>query len=83
MAPAATRGKESLLNAAARARRGQVEETEHEKILREEEDILHYITQKTALQGVGERAKVSLSSGRNHDEVVVRIPACFCYKICS
>lgn len=51
------RGKESLLNAAARARRGQVEETEHERILREEEEILHQITQKTALQAVGERAK--------------------------
>lgn len=82
MVPAATRGKESLLNAAARARRGQVEETEHEKILREEEDILHHITQKTALQAVGERAKVSNSSFRNNDQIVVGNPVCSCYKIC-
>ncbi len=53
--------KESLLNAAARARRGQVEETEHERIIREEEDILRNITAKTALQAVGERARVSHS----------------------
>ena len=53
--------KESLLNAAARARRGQVEETEHERIIREEEEILRNITAKTALQAVGERAKVSHS----------------------
>ena len=58
-AAARAKPKESLLNAAARARRGQVEETEHERIIREEEEILRNITAKTALQAVGERAKVS------------------------
>lgn len=58
VAAAPGKPKESLLNAAARARRTQVEETEHEKIIREEEEILRHITAKTALQAVGERARV-------------------------
>jgi len=57
VAAAPGKPKESLLNAAARARRTQVEETEHEKIIREEEEILRHITAKTALQAVGERAR--------------------------
>jgi hypothetical protein len=56
---AAARAKESLLNAAARARRAAPEETEAEKLLKEERDILHKITQKAALQSVKERAMVS------------------------
>lgn len=56
---AAARNKESLLNAAARARRAAPEETEAEKLLKEERDILHKITQKAALQSVKERAMVS------------------------
>jgi hypothetical protein len=55
---AAARAKESLLNAAARARRAAPEETEAEKLLKEERDILHKITQKAALQSVKERAMV-------------------------
>ena len=60
---AAARAKESLLNAAARARRAAPEETEAEKLLKEERDILHKITQKAALQSVKERAMVSAKGG--------------------
>ncbi len=63
---AAARNKESLLNAAARARRGAPEESEAEKLLKEERDILHKITQKAALQSVKERALVRVPRRWTH-----------------
>ena len=57
--PAGQRTKESLLTLAAKARKGQPEETEQEKALKEEADLLRQTTQHKALQGVQELAKVS------------------------
>ncbi len=50
--------KESLLTAAARARKDKPAETDAEKILKEEQDMLRAITQRTALKSVKELAKV-------------------------
>ena len=50
--------KESLLVAAVRARKDQPEETDAEKHLKEEQDILRQITTKQALKSVKELAKV-------------------------
>ncbi len=55
------RAKESLLAATAKARLTKPEDTEAEKLLKEEQDILQHITQKTALKSVKELAKVNSS----------------------
>lgn len=52
--------KESLLTAAAKARKDKPAETDAEKILKEEQDMLRAITQRTALKSVKELAKVRL-----------------------
>ncbi|CAD7695226.1 unnamed protein product, partial [Ostreobium quekettii] len=49
--------KESLLVTAVRARKDQPEETEAEKLLKEEQDMLRQITTKQALKSVKELAK--------------------------
>ncbi|GMH37002.1 hypothetical protein BSKO_04875 [Bryopsis sp. KO-2023] len=51
------RPKESLLVSAVRARKGMPEETEAEKRLKEEKEMLIHITTKQALKSVGELAK--------------------------
>ena len=51
--------KTSLLAATAKARRGAPKETEDDKRLKEEKEMLHNITNRTALRGVKELAKVS------------------------
>lgn len=53
------RNKESLLVQTARARQEQPVETEADKQLYEEEDILKHVTQKTALKTAKELAKVA------------------------
>ncbi|KAK9837229.1 hypothetical protein WJX81_000185 [Elliptochloris bilobata] len=56
--PAApAQAKESLLTAAAKARKEKPAETDSEKILKEEQDMLRAITQRTALKSVKELAK--------------------------
>ena len=55
----AAAAKESLLLAAARAKKGKPEETEAEKLRKEEQAIMADITRKTALKGVKELARVS------------------------
>lgn len=52
------RVRESLLTQTAKARKEKPEDTENEKRLKEEKDIMQHITQKTALQSVQELAKV-------------------------
>ena len=52
--------KESLLLAAARAKKGKPEETEAEKLIKEEQAMMADITRVTALKGVKELAQVSL-----------------------
>lgn len=54
----AVAAKESLLLAAARAKKGKPEETEAEKLLKEEQAMMADITRTTALKGVKELAKV-------------------------
>lgn len=54
-----TRVKTSLLAATAKARRGAPKESEDDKRLKEEQEMLHNITNRTALRGVKELAKVS------------------------
>ncbi len=56
-APAPAQAKESLLTAAAKARKEKPAETDSEKILKEEQDMLRAITQRTALKSVKELAK--------------------------
>lgn len=56
------RPKESLLVTAVRARRGMPEESEAEKRLKEEREMLKQITTKQALKSVGELAKVGCAS---------------------
>ncbi|KAK9810473.1 hypothetical protein WJX72_011297 [[Myrmecia] bisecta] len=55
--PPQARVKESLLISTAKARKGQPEESEAEKRLKEEAEILRAITQRTALKSVKELAK--------------------------
>ena len=55
--------KESLLLAAARAKKGKPEETEAEKLMKEEQAMMADINRKTALKGVKELAKVGASCG--------------------
>jgi hypothetical protein len=52
------RGTESLLQLAAKSRKEKPEETEAEKALREEQDLLRQTTKQKALQGVQELARV-------------------------
>ena len=52
------RVKTSLLAATAKARRGAPKESEDDKRLKEEQEMLHNITNRTALRGVKELAKV-------------------------
>ena len=52
------RTTESLLTLAAKARKGKPEESEQEKALKEEADLLRQTTQHKALQGVQEIARV-------------------------
>ena len=54
---APAQAKESLLTAAAKARKEKPAETDAEKILKEEQDMLRAITQRTALKSVKELAK--------------------------
>lgn len=61
-APVDARPKESLLVTAVRARRGVPEESEAEKRLKEEREMLKQITTKQALKSVGELAKVDWTS---------------------
>ena len=56
-AAAPAQAKESLLTAAAKARKERPAETDAEKILKEEQDMLRAITQRTALKSVKELAK--------------------------
>ena len=56
--PTPVAAKESLLAAAAKARKEQPAETEAERRLKEEQDMLRSITQRTALKSVKELAKV-------------------------
>ena len=51
--------KRSLLMQAAAARKGKPEESESEKLLKEEQELLKNITRQKALKGVKELAKVS------------------------
>lgn len=53
-----TRVKTSLLAATAKARKGAPKETEDDKRLKEEQEMLHNITNRTALRNVKELAKV-------------------------
>ncbi len=55
---AANRPKESLLLAAAKARKDQPAETEQQQQLAEEADILKHVLQKQALKAVKELAQV-------------------------
>lgn len=52
------RVKTSLLAATAKARKGAPKETEDDKRLKEEQEMLHNITNRTALKSVKELAKV-------------------------
>ena len=54
----AAAAKQSLLVAAARAKKGKPEETEADKLRKEEQAIMADITRKTALKGVKELARV-------------------------
>ena len=54
----AAAAKQSLLVAAARAKKGRPEETEADKLRKEEQAIMADITRKTALKGVKELARV-------------------------
>lgn len=54
--------KESLLRATAKARKDKPEETEAEKQIREEAEMLADMQKRTALKGVKELAKVILSA---------------------
>ena len=53
-----TAEKKSLLVQAAAARKGKPEETENERLIREEQELLRNITRQKALKGVNELAKV-------------------------
>ena len=50
--------KRSLLMQAAAAKKGKPEETEEQKLIREEQELLRNITKQKALKGVNELAKV-------------------------
>jgi hypothetical protein len=50
--------KESLLAAAAKARKVKPAETEAERLLREEQDIMRNITKRMALKSAKENAQV-------------------------
>lgn len=52
--------KKSLLMQAAAARKGKPEESESEKLLKEEQELLRNITRQKALKGVKELAKVDV-----------------------
>ena len=52
--------KTSLLAATAKARKGAPKETEDQKRLKEEREMLHNITNRTALKTFAELAQVSL-----------------------
>lgn len=54
--------KRSLLMQAAAARKGQPEESDSQKMLKEEQELLRNITRQKALKGVKELAKVSLQT---------------------
>ena len=54
--------KRSLLVQAAAARKGKPEESESQKLLKEEQELLKNITRQKALKGVKELAKVDLLS---------------------
>lgn len=51
--------KKSLLVQAAAAKKGKPEETENERLIREEQELLRNITKHKALKGAAEIAKVS------------------------
>ena len=53
-----TAEKKSLLVQAAAARKGKPEETENERLIQEEQELLRNITRQKALKGVNELAKV-------------------------
>lgn len=57
--------KTSLLAATAAARKGAPKETEDQKRLKEEQEMLHNITNRTALKTFAELAKVVLVAGCN------------------
>ena len=54
--------KTSLLAATAKARKGAPKETEDQKRLKEEQEMLHNITNRTALKTFAELAQVCLFS---------------------
>lgn len=56
-----SQAKESLLAAAAKARKEKPAETEAEKMLREEQEIMRNITSRKALKSVMENAQVRAS----------------------
>lgn len=58
--PSAQAEKKSLLSQAAAVRKGKPEESESEKMLREEAELLRNITKQKALRGVKELAKVQI-----------------------
>ena len=53
--------KTSLLAATAKARKGAPKETEDQKRLKEEQEMLHNITNRTALKTFAELAQASIS----------------------
>lgn len=58
--PAEVQGeKRSLLVQAAAAKKGRPEESESERLMKEEQELLRNITRQKALKGVKELAKVS------------------------
>ena len=60
------RGTESLLQLAAKSRKEKPEETEAEKALKEEQDLLRQTTKQKALQGVQELARVRAPCRQPH-----------------
>lgn len=72
-----TRSKESLLVSAVRARRGMPEESEAEKRLKEEREMLKQITTKQALKSVGELAKVFMGKTLVDGKSVNRFYPCW------
>ena len=64
--PVAGQTKVSLLKATTKANRGKREETAAERMLKEEQELLRKITERKALQGVGELAKVSFFAWNVH-----------------
>lgn len=62
--------KTSLLAATAKARKGAPKETEDQKRLKEEQEMLHNITNRTALKTFAELAAVGLHDITEYDYAV-------------